>query len=165
MSNRSATLGYWYGTADRPQADAVDVLNELRDYRAAEAAMRRRTRTAMGMGETDLIALRYLLEAERAGKDMGPKELAVRLGVTSASMTSLVDRLVKSGYVTREPHPTDRRALILRSTPGADQEVRNTLRDMHQRMMEVAESLSGEEAALVAAFLRRMRAAIDEIGS
>ena len=165
MNDKSERQGYWYGLESRKQMGAVDVLNALRDYRSAEADMRRRTRASMGMGETDLVALRYLLEAERAGRDVGPKELAVRLGVTSASMTSLVDRLVRSGYVTREPHPTDRRALILRPTAGSDQEVRSTLGDMHTRMMEAAESLSGEDSAVVVEFLRRMRKAIDSIAN
>ncbi|MFJ4264901.1 MarR family winged helix-turn-helix transcriptional regulator [Paenarthrobacter nicotinovorans] len=165
MTDISERQGYWYGLESRKQMGAVDVLNALRDYRTAEAEMRRRTRASMGMGETDLLALRYLLEAQRAGREVGPKELAVRLGVTSASMTSLVDRLVRSGYVVRQPHPTDRRALILRPTPGSDQEVRSTLGEMHARMMEAAETLSGEDAAVVVEFLRRMRKAIDGIAA
>lgn len=165
MNHKDDRQGYWYGLESRKQMGPVDVLNALRDYRSAEADMRRRTRASMGMGETDLLALRYLLEAERAGRDVGPKELAVRLGVTSASMTSLVDRLVRSGYVRREPHPTDRRALILRPTPDSDQDVRNTLGDMHARMMEAAGTLGGEESAIVVEFLRRMRKAIDGIAN
>jgi len=165
MNDKSERQGYWYGLESRKQMGAVDVLNALRDYRSAEADMRRRTRNSMGMGETDLVALRYLLEAERAGREVGPKELAVRLGVTSASMTSLVDRLVRSGYVTREPHPTDRRALILRPTADSHQEVRNTMGDMHARMMEAAETLSSDDSAVVVEFLRRMRQAIDSIAS
>ena len=155
--------GYWYKQDTEHQSGAVAVLNALRDYRASEAAMRRRTRSSMGMGETDLLALRYLLQAEAAGKTVGPKELGARLGVTSASTTTLVDRLVKSGHVRREPHPTDRRALILRPTPGSDQEVRHTLGLMHQRMMDAASSLSADEARVVVDFLHRMRDAVDAI--
>ena len=92
MASRSK--GYWYEQETEQQTGAVVVLNALRDYRASEAAMRRRTRSSMGMGETDLLALRYLLQAEAAGKTVGPKELGARLGVTSASTTTLVDRLV-----------------------------------------------------------------------
>ena len=157
------TNGYWYEQDTEQRAGAVGVLNALRDYRASEEAMRRRTRTSMGMGETDLLALRYLLQAEAAGKAVGPKELGARLGVTSASTTTLVDRLVKSGHVRREPHPTDRRALILRPTKGSDDEVRHTLGLMHQRMMEVASSLSPDEASIVVDFLHRMRDAVDAI--
>jgi len=160
MQKAGALPGYWYA---KDTTTAVEVLNALRDYRASEAAMRRRTRSSMGMGETDLLALRYLLQTEAAGLTMGPKELAGRLGITSASVTTLIDRLVKSGHIRREAHPTDGRALILRPTPGADSEVRATLGRMHTLMLEAAQSLSESEAQTVIAFLRRMRDAVDAI--
>ena len=155
--------GYWYPPKAHGQPYAVDILNALREYRASETAMRRRTRNSMAMGETDLLALRYLLEAETAGQEVRPKELAARLGMTSASMTALVDRMATSGYITRQPHPSDRRAIILRPTRGADEEVRHALGKMHGRMIEVAESLSDEEAKAVLHFLLHMRKAVDEI--
>jgi DNA-binding MarR family transcriptional regulator len=155
--------GYWYPKDTTRQRGAVKVLEALRDYRASEAAMRRRTRSSMGMGETDLLALRFLLQAEAAGKPIGPKELGAKLGISSASMTTLIDRLVKSGHIRREPHPTDRRALILRPTAHTDGEVRSTLAGMHSRMIEVAESLSDAEAEVVSSFLQRMRDAVDRI--
>ncbi|NJC20964.1 DNA-binding MarR family transcriptional regulator [Arthrobacter pigmenti] len=151
--------GYWYEGG----VGAVGVLNALRDYRAAEAAMRRRTRSSMGMGETDLLALRYLLEAQKAGRQVTPKELSIRLGISSASTTTLIDRLAKTGHVVRKPHPKDRRALILEATRNSDCEVRATLGEMHKRMKDVADSLSEEEAAVVVGFLSRMREAVDKI--
>ncbi|OOP65093.1 MarR family transcriptional regulator [Arthrobacter sp. SRS-W-1-2016] len=154
--------GYWY-ESEEADPGPVDLLNALRDYRASEAAMRRRTRTSMGMGETDLLALRYLLEAEHQERAVSPKELAAWLGVTSASMTALTDRLVASGNVRREPHPSDRRALILRPTPGSDHEVRSTLGGMHSRMIEVARSFDAGEVRVIIDFLRRMQTAVDTI--
>ncbi|MGN6405346.1 MarR family winged helix-turn-helix transcriptional regulator [Sinomonas sp.] len=155
--------GYWYAQDTPAKERAVQVLNALRDYRASEGAMRRRTRATMSMGETDLLALRYLLEAQAQGRDLSPKDLAAKLGITSASMTTLVDRLVRSGHVSREPHPTDRRALILRPTQGSDHEVRKTLGEMHRRMVEVAAALSPKESETVVGFLRDMAAAVDKI--
>ncbi|GLB67996.1 MarR family winged helix-turn-helix transcriptional regulator [Arthrobacter mangrovi] len=165
MQEKAGAGGYWYTQDTEQQAGAVGVLNALREYRASEAAMRRRTRSSMGMGETDLLALRYLLQAEAQGRAVGPKELGSQLGVTSASMTTLIDRLVKTGHIRREPHPTDRRALILRPTPGSDEEVRRTLGLMHQRMIAVASSLSAKEAEIIARFLTSMRDAVDAIDS
>lgn len=151
--------GYWYGRA----AAGMDVLNALRDYRAAETAMRRRTRSSMGMGETDLQALRFLLESQQAGREISPKELAAQLGISSASTTTLIDRLARTGYVRRKPHPRDRRALVLEATAESDCQVRRTMRDMHARMMDVAHTLTPEDAAVVVDFLTRMREAVDEI--
>jgi len=165
MKPYGASEGYWYPPTAHAQPGAVDVINALREFRTLESAMRRRTRSSAAMGETDLLALRYLIDAEAAGVGIRPTELAARLGITSASMTSLVDRLVAGGYVTREPHPSDRRAVILRPTPGADEEVRHNLNQMHKRMLEAAESLSPEELKAVMHFLVRMREALDAVES
>jgi DNA-binding MarR family transcriptional regulator len=165
MNPHGASEGYRYPRIEGTQPGAVDIINALREFRTSESAMRRRTRSSAAMGETDLLALRYLIDADAAGTGIRPTELAARLGITSASMTSLVDRLVASGYVTRQPHPSDRRALLLRPTPGADEEVRHNLNQMHTRMLEAAESLSQEEIRAVMHFLMRMREAVDAVNS
>lgn len=165
MNPHGASEGCRYPPIEGTQPGAVDIINALREFRTSESAMRRRTRSSAAMGETDLLALRYLIDADAAGTGIRPTELAARLGITSASMTSLVDRLVASGYVTRQPHPSDRRALLLRPTPGADEEVRHNLNQMHTRMLEAAESLSQEEIRAVMHFLMRMREAVDAVNS
>ena len=165
MNPHGASEGYRYPPTEGTQPGVVDIINALREFRTSESAMRRRTRSSAAMGETDLLALRYLIDADAAGTGIRPTELAARLGITSASMTSLVDRLVASGYVTRQPHPSDRRALLLRPTPGADEEVRHNLNQMHTRMLEAAESLSQEEIRAVMHFLMRMREAVDAVNS
>ena len=119
--------GYWY-SADRT-GRGVAVLTALRDYRAAEAAMRRRTRSAMRMGETDLLAIRFLLKREGEGQTVSPKDLAAHLGISSASTTVLIDRLVRSGHVERRPHPTDRRATLVRLTRKGESMVGGMQRD------------------------------------
>ena len=44
------------------------------------------------------------------------RALADALEVTPRNITGLVDGLVESGHVTREPHPTDRRATLVTPT-------------------------------------------------
>jgi len=147
--------GYWYGPDGQLDYSAA-VLKALRDYRAAETEIRRSTRDSMGMGETDILALRYLLRVQASGKQVVPKDLSRFLNITSASTTSLIDRLVASGHVRREAHPSDRRSVVVVPTVESDKEVRETLGAMHRRMMAVAEGLSAEEARIVVDFLQRM---------
>jgi len=154
--------GYWFPDDDATQR-GVAVLNALRRYRAAETAMRRRTRDSMGMGETDLLAVRFLLQAQRSGRSVSPKDLAAYLKISSASTTILIDRLVKSNHVRRDPHPTDRRALVITPTTETDDEVRATLGIMHRRMMSIAEGLSADDARVIAVFLEQMRSAVDQV--
>ncbi|NUT70511.1 MarR family winged helix-turn-helix transcriptional regulator [Pseudarthrobacter sp. C4D7] len=147
--------GYWYGPDGQLDYSAA-VLKALRDYRAAETEIRRNTRDSMGMGETDILALRYLLRVQASGKQVVPKDLSQFLNITSASTTSLIDRLVASGHVRREAHPTDRRSVVVVPTVESDKEVRETLGAMHRRMMAVAEGLTAEEARIVVDFLQGM---------
>ncbi|RWZ59250.1 MarR family transcriptional regulator [Labedella populi] len=150
--------GYWY--PQHAGATSVDVLNLLRHYRDAETEMRSRTRSSMSMNETDLIALRYLLKAQREDRVVLQRDLVRILGVTSASVTALVDRLSRSGHVTREPHPNDRRAVIVVPTVDSDNEVRETLGGMHQRMIALVDGLDENELAAVAKFLSGMVTAV-----
>jgi DNA-binding MarR family transcriptional regulator len=137
-----------------------EVLKALGEYRVAEAATRRSTKDSIGLGERDLTALRHVLRAQAAGERVGPKDLSRVLQITTASTTSLIDRLVNSGHVRREPHPTDRRSLVVVPTMAADSEVSATLGALHSKMMGVAEELSATEARVVIDFLRRMGAAV-----
>ena len=154
------SAGYWYALEDK-RKNAVRVLNAMRDYRSAEVRMRRRSRDAMGMGENDMAALRYMLAAQAAGRTVSPTDLSKSLAISSASTTLLVDRLVKSGHATRAPHPTDRRGVIISSTATTDSEVHHTLGSMHQRMMAVAESMTAAETSAVLSFLESMHDVVE----
>ena len=161
-SVQNAGTHYWYSD-DAQRERSVAVLEAMRTYRAAESAMRSRTQRSMGMGENDLLALRYLLTAKQDGRSIGPKELTAYLGISSASTTVLIDRLEKAGRVRREHSPFDRRALILVPTAITPEEIRAALGDVPERMVEVANRLDPAEAKVVVDFLQSMRAAVDEI--
>lgn len=69
--------------------------------------------------ETDLRALMLIYMADIHGAPLATSQLAQALSLTSAGGTYLVERLVASGHVRREPHPTDRRKSLLRyAEPG-----------------------------------------------
>jgi DNA-binding MarR family transcriptional regulator len=166
-SVQGADTHFWY--PDEPESPtnerdrSVAVLEAMRTYRAAESAMRRRTQLSMGMGENDLLALRYVIMAQQAGRSIGPKELTSYLGISSASTTVLLDRLERKGQLRRENSPFDRRALILVATATTDDEVRAALGEVPERMVEVANTLDPDQARVVIDFLSRMRSAVDEI--
>src|SRR5215211_6889326 len=62
---------------------------------------------------TDLRALIHLLDAARAGTPATPGWLGERLGMNSASVTALVDRLERAGHLRRERDGRDRRRVLL----------------------------------------------------
>jgi DNA-binding MarR family transcriptional regulator len=55
--------------------------------------------------------------------------LADALGVSARTVTGLIDGLVTTGFVTREPHPTDRRATLVTFTPHGARTVRRLERE------------------------------------
>lgn len=67
-------------------------------------------------GFTDVTPLHGFAFARIAGGDATIAELAEHLGVSKQAAAQLAERLVKSGYASRHPHPRDRRAQLLRLT-------------------------------------------------
>lgn len=110
------------------------------------AALARR----LGVGVTDLLALDHLSVPPTPD---GVVDLGRRLGVTSASATVLVDRLVAAGHVRRVAHPHDRRRALLEMTPHAETEVRTALEPFIRELTAVVDRLSPTEAETVLRFL------------
>ncbi|WP_396667182.1 MarR family winged helix-turn-helix transcriptional regulator [Microbacterium sp. R86528] len=164
VNDDSASRGYWYDAGiDRQVERGRRVLEAMRVYRAADVAMRRRTRNEMAMGDNELLALRLILRQDGKGTRTTPSEVASYLGITTASTTSLLDRLERSGHVERRPHPTDRRRVVLLPTERTNDEVRKTLGDMHKRMMDATHDLSDDDAVAIVRFLDAMTHAVDQI--
>ncbi|WP_284581797.1 helix-turn-helix domain-containing protein [Streptomyces sp. 2P-4] len=83
------------------------------DLRGAEFASRH------GLHPTDLRALIFLLDADRAGTRATPGRLGAALRLNSAGVTSLVDRLERQGLVRRSRDVRDRRRVLLSVEPRA----------------------------------------------
>lgn len=150
---------YWY-SENREDERGARIMEAMRSYRAAEMTMRRRTQDSMAMGENELLVLRFLTRAASAHRDVTPIDLARHLGVSTASVTALLDRLERSGHLTRKSHPVDRRKVLVSTTAHADDEMRETLTAMHARMMQATRGMTESETDAVTAFLLRMRCAV-----
>lgn len=68
--------------------------------------------------------------------------LATRLEVSPRNITGLVDALEAGGYVTRSPHPNDRRAIIVSLAASAEV----FMRDMQRDHAELSAELIGAVA-------------------
>lgn len=156
--------GYWYPPSGEgvahPAATGIDVLNALRAYRTVESGLRRTLSERLGINETDLGALRYLLGVWQKDEGASPKELALALGISSASTTLVIDRLEKAGFTRRRRHPVDRRSVILRPGDKATGEFRAAFDIEKRGVLAAADGLTGEETETVTRFLRSMERAI-----
>jgi len=62
----------------------------------------------------DFRALLHVTVAETAGEPLAAGELRTRMGMSGAAITYLVERMIASGHLLREPDPADRRKVKLR---------------------------------------------------
>ncbi len=96
------------------------------------------------------------MRAGRHGETVSPTGLATHLGITTASTTALVKRLVGSGHVERRADPDDRRGVLLTATASGDDRVRTELTDVHARMIAAADRLSPQTVEEMSAFFEEM---------
>ncbi|MFB9749646.1 MarR family winged helix-turn-helix transcriptional regulator [Leifsonia shinshuensis] len=149
--------------SETPPPD-TGVLEALQVYRAAETAMRRRTGAAMGIGENDFLALRLILDNAAEGRRTSAKDVSAYVGVSSASTTALIDRLVRGGFIERRTNDADRRSVDLVPTRAALGDTGPLVIAQEQIAAKAAE-LSEEDARTVTRFLTRMRETVDGIGA
>ncbi|MBU0437733.1 MarR family transcriptional regulator [Staphylococcus succinus] len=97
-------------------------------------------------------------------KETGPitaGELAKRVGLTTGSVTSLVDRLEKKGYVTREKHPKDRRKVIIVPHYEEKTEVQNVFSNLNENMMSISAQYNEKELSIIKRFLSEATSVIE----
>ena len=86
------------------------------------------------------------------------------MNISTASTTKLLDRLAAAGHVTRSPHPTDRRALMITITERTHEQVRDTVGRTHARRFDVAARLTPAERETVIGFLNDLSDTGDKPG-
>ncbi|MDR9855129.1 MULTISPECIES: MarR family transcriptional regulator [Paenibacillus] len=80
-------------------------------------------------------------------------ELSKFTGLATGTVTALIDRLEKCGYVRREQDPTDRRRVIIVPEYEHNAEIKNTYSPLHSAMLELASSYNDEELQLITQFI------------
>jgi DNA-binding MarR family transcriptional regulator len=81
------------------------------------------------------------------------QSLANALSVSARNVTGLVDGLVATGHVSREPHPTDRRATLVTPTPMGEAAIRSLV-DSHEHLArQLFGHVPAEQLAVFAAIL------------
>lgn len=141
----------------------VVVMSALEAVRAFSDSLDRMyagMRGDMDMNTTDLGALRMLIIREQQGEVVKPHDLATHLAISTASTTKLLDRLTVAGYLTRKPHPHDRRARIVMLTEEARSTFRRHFGERLRRMRDAAAGYSDEELRTIMRFLADMERAM-----
>jgi DNA-binding MarR family transcriptional regulator len=91
---------------------------------------------------------------------LSPNNIADRLIISRASVTSLLDSLEKRGFVKRQPHPTDRRMILVELT-DSDRQVANRFRPVvHQHQKVWLSGLNEKEQEQLTDSLQRLQACL-----
>ena len=105
-------------------------------------------------------ARQALAVLDGAGEPLSPTEIARRLIVTTASVTSLLDTLERRGLVERRADPADRRRLLVAITPPAQAMVRQYVPEVVALQGAVMSGIGEEDRQQLIAVLTRIREAI-----
>lgn len=131
----------------------MSVMESLRLWREADRALAEASRRYMRLNESDMRAIRMLMQAQKQGQIITPRDIASEVGISSASTTKLIDRLVAAGHLIRAPHPKDQRSICISVTPETAQAARETIGRQHARRFDAAVAMSSDEREVVIRFL------------
>jgi DNA-binding MarR family transcriptional regulator len=141
----------------RTTLDTAALAHELR---LAVMRFSRRLRNQRVDTSVTLTHLAALSTLKRNGP-MSPGELATHERVQPPSMTRVVVALEGMGLVTRTPHPTDGRQVIIGLTPAADELLAAEARAREAWLSERLQELVPEERAV----LREAAVIIDKLAT
>lgn len=82
--------------------------------------------------------------------------LAAEAGITSGTLTGVLNTLERRGYAQRSPHPTDGRRMLVRTTGSGHRVVNEIMPVFNRHERLVTRDLDDTEAARLAAYLRTL---------
>ncbi len=144
------------GIAEEDVQQIGELMTALARLRDAERALNDASLEYMKLNRNDMRALHYLIASTNRGKVATPGAIAAHLGISTASTTKLLDRLAAGGHITREPHPTDRRALAIAITPATHEAALHTVGRQQSKRFHAAARLTRGERDAVIRFLNDM---------
>jgi DNA-binding MarR family transcriptional regulator len=129
----------------------VTIKESLREVGVQLALLNRHVSTRLEMRDVDLDCLDLVA---RHGP-LSPSALARLAGLHPATLTGILDRLERGGWISRDRDPADRRGIAVSATRDRAADVYGHYADMNSRLDGLLADYSGEELAVLAGFLRR----------
>ena len=151
------------GLADAGRGERAELTEEfLASLRRSGALMQLLGQEAadrIGINATDLNCLNLLSFSGQ----MTAGQLAKATGLSTASITGVIDRLEETGFVRRERDAADRRRVVVRLvTERALRDVASVFLPMVRAWQGLAEQYSDEELRLIADFYRQLEQVLRE---
>ncbi|MEM1373093.1 MAG: MarR family transcriptional regulator [Pseudomonadota bacterium] len=141
-------------------ATPKDLVAACRRLYAAIDRLDTKAANTVGVSRNDLRCLNMLAEAP-----VKPNRIAAELGLTTGSVTTLLDRLEKSGLAKRERDPDDRRGLIVHPTAYLFEALGPIYSSVAKEIERIASDYSAEEREAAVRHLNDASSAYEVITS
>lgn len=129
------------------------IADELAELQAAYDDSDRALAEYLGVGRTDLRCLDLITR----GGPHTAGQIATALGLTPGSVTALVDRLQRAGYVQRRADPSHGKRVLVSPTPRLVEAITPVVSERMARGRAQLERYSPAELSLIRDFLRTTR--------
>ncbi|WP_431795186.1 MarR family winged helix-turn-helix transcriptional regulator [Microbacterium enclense] len=151
---RSGVVQNFPDSSTEPGAGSA-LRTALLGYDEARRSAMAEARRALSLNELDAKALLFIA----ANPGARPSHVRDHLGITSAGVTTLIDRLVQRGTVRRDLDTEDRRVNHITATVDLDAAPWCSLRAFDAAVESAIAELEPADASAVAEVLRRLTAA------
>ena len=135
----------------RRQLSIAEVRESLRELRIQLSLLNYRVGSQLELRDVDLDCFDMI----DAYGPLSPSALARRAGLHPATMTGILDRLERGGWIVRERDPADRRAVVIRAVRERYAELMRQYAGMSRGMNKLLAGYSDSELELLADFMRR----------
>jgi DNA-binding MarR family transcriptional regulator len=147
----------------RRQRSSAQVRESLRELRIQLSLLNYRIGSRLDLKDVDLDCLDIL----DVYGPLSPSALARRAGLHPATMTGVLDRLERGGWIARERDASDRRAVVVRILSDRYAELMRFYSPMNRSMNKILAKYSDSELEAIADFMGRTvdagRSATDEL--
>jgi DNA-binding MarR family transcriptional regulator len=129
----------------------TQIKDSLRDLRNQLSTLSRQVGSCLDLKDVDMECLDLI---SKHGP-LSPTALARRARLHPATMTGILDRLERAGWIARERDPADRRAVTVRALPDRGKEMYRLFSGMNAAMDAICAEYDEEQLKLLADFLRK----------
>lgn len=106
----------------------------------------------LAVNPTDLTAMQHLIVAGA----LSPTALAARLELSSAAVTTVIDRLEALGHVRRSPNPDDRRGTLVVPAPESVGRAMRRIVPMVTAVDQAIRDFDDDEQVVITRYLERV---------
>jgi DNA-binding MarR family transcriptional regulator len=138
-------------TARRRRRLAAAIGDSLRELGSQLSLLNHHVGSRLDLRDVDLDSLDVI---DRHGP-LSPSALARRAGLHPATMTGILDRLERGGWIVRERDPSDRRAVVVRTVRDRYPDIRRLYAGMNRSMNQIYAGYDENELEVIADFLER----------